>query len=146
MPIPSKIPNPRTEPGWALRVCELAESWQVEPILLHKIALAQAELPFDLHLFSGARTRAHQERISSTPFDISTHANEDAMGCPRLATGVDVQPALPGVRVIDSAAAQMGAAFVHQGLRWGGGADVEETGIPEGNERWHVDLGPRHAT
>lgn len=141
--IPERIPNPRTTPISDLVVCELAGDWGISPALAMKLVLAQEELPFDLWIFSGARTRATQDRVSSTPFETSTHADHDATGCPRLATGADVQPVSPGVRSVPAAVAQMGAAFVRQGLRWGGGAPVGDDGIPVGVERWHVDLGPR---
>lgn len=141
--IPVRVPNPFSEPVSVEQTCRIAERLQIQPILLFKLIRAQQEIPFDLHVFSGARSRRHQERISATPFDRSTHANETPDGCARLATGVDVQPVSPGIRSSAAAVAQMGAAFTRQGLRWGGGAPVDDTGIPVGNERWHVDLGPR---
>lgn len=121
----------------------MAATWQIDERLADRLSRAQQELPFDLWIFSGSRSRSEQERVSTTPFARSTHADRREDGCPRLATGADVQPILPGIRLSTPAVAQMGAAFVRAGLRWGGGADVDEVGIPVGNERWHVDLGPR---
>lgn len=141
--IAERVPDPKRVPISDLVVCEFAGDWGISPALALKLVLAQEELPFPLHIFSGARSRRHQQNLSSTPFDVSTHANEDTDGCARLATGADVQPLSPGVRLSGPAVAQMGAAFVRQGLRWGGGAPVGDDGIPVGVERWHVDLGPR---
>lgn len=141
--IPVGVPNPSRDAVTRADICSLAERLQVSPELIDRVVTAAARVPFDLWIFSGARTRAHQEAISNTPFDLSTHADTDARGCRRLATGVDVQPRAPGIRLSSAAVAQMGAAMVHAGLRWGGGAPVGDDGIPIGNERWHVDLGPR---
>lgn len=141
--LPQRVPNPKRDLVTPGTVCEIADRWKVRPNLIHKVVQAQGDLPFDLWIFSGARSREHQEEVSDTPFEISTHANRDRTGCPRLATGVDVQPVSPGVRAIKAAVAQMGAALTLRGLRWGGGAPVDDTGVPVGNEAWHVDLGPR---
>lgn len=141
--IPFPLPNPSREPVDRNRICELAGRLQVSPELLDRVISAQAVIPFEMWIFSAARSRAHQERISATPFDDSTHADTDRQGCPRLATGIDVQPRSTAMRLSHAAVAQMGAAFVMHGLRWGGGAPVDDMGIPVGNERWHVDLGPR---
>ncbi len=141
MPVPQRVPNPKAEPT---NPDVLARRWGIECDLARRIIQARGEIAFELWIFSGARTRAQQEAVSGTPFSISTHANSDAGGtCARLATGADVQPSSPAMRT-NIFAAQMGAAMVRAGLRWGGGASVDPTtGIPKGNERWHVDLGSR---
>ncbi|MFG0329819.1 MAG: hypothetical protein ACF8PN_07980 [Phycisphaerales bacterium] len=140
---PETLPNPASEIVSSERLCDIAARWGITAQLAWKLIRAAADVPFDIWIFSGARSVAHQERVSSTPFDRSTHADTDARGCPRLATGADVQPVSPGVRLSGAAVAQLGAAMVRQGLRWGGGAGVGDDGIPVGNERWHFDLGPR---
>lgn len=145
MPFPENIPHRGLEPAGSHEACDLAESWRIHPSLALSLIAAQAELPFRLWIFSGARSRGLQERISHTPFELSTHADTDSRGCPRPSTGADVQPVDPGIRLSGPAVAQMGAAFTRAGLRWGGGADVGPDGIPVGDERWHVDLGPRRA-
>lgn len=142
MPLPEKIPNPSRVPISDLVVCELAFDWGISPELASRLVAVQGELPFDIWIFSGARSRREQSRFA-LPFDRSTHADHDAFGCPRLSTGADVQPVSPAVRLSRPAVAQLGAAAVRQGLRWGGGAPVDDTGIPVGNEAWHFDLGPR---
>lgn len=145
--IPRRIPNPRTEPVDAGIICAIANKWGVQPLLIHRLTEAQRMLPFDLWIFSGARDREEQEALrdepgsQAAPFELSTHADTDERGCPRLATGADVQPADAGIRVITAAVAQMGMAVTLAGLRWGGGSPVDEAGIP--SDRWHVDLGPR---
>ncbi len=123
----------------------MAYRWGLAPTLVQKIIQAQGDLDprIELWIFSGIRDRAHHENISSTPFELSTHADTDARGCARLATGADVQPMNPALRIDDLSAAQMGAAMTRSGLRWGGGAPFDDRGIPVGNERWHVDLGSR---
>lgn len=121
----------------------LADRWGLDSTLAIKLAEVQAELPFDLWIFSGARDVRRQSDVSSTPYDRSTHASTDERGCHRWATGADVQPSSPAIRAMPAAIAQMGAAFVRHGLRWGGGAPFDDRGFPIGNEKWHVDLGPR---
>ena len=143
MPLPQRIPNSRVELVSFERMCSIARRWGLDVRVVELLARAQSELPFDLWLFSGARSREKQETVSSLAFDRSTHADMDTRGCPRLATGADAQPVSPAVRMDRSSVAQMGAAFVRAGLRWGGGAAVDDVGIPVGVERWHVDLGAR---
>lgn len=127
-------------------MCAVADRWGIDPVLSWKLMLTAAKLPFDIQIFSGARTREQQEQLEregrpTAPFDVSTHADETASGCPRRATGADVQPIDGGVRVIRAAIAQLGAAAVSAGLRWGGGSPVQADGIP--SDFWHFDLGPR---
>lgn len=141
--IPTTVPNPFEESVSVEQVCEIAALWGLDPRLVGKVIAGRGRIAFDVWIFSGARDRETQEGVSNTPFDRSTHADSDAFGCPRLATGVDVQPVSPALRLSDVVVAQFGAAMVISGLRWGGGAPVTETGIPVGKERWHFDLGPR---
>ncbi len=141
--IPQRVPNPHTESVSVDAVCALASRWGITVDLAGAVVRAQGELPFEIWIFSGSRGREQQEAISSTPFDRSGHADQEVNGCPRLSTAVDVQPISPAVRVLPAGVAQMGAALTLQGLRWGGGAPVDDRGIPVGNERWHVDLGAR---
>lgn len=137
--IPQKVPNPRVEP---VDPCSFADRWGLDLELAGRIISAAADLPFDVWIFSGSRSQSLQEDISDTPFAVSTHANREN-GCDRLSTGADVQPVELLNRVDLVVVAQMGAALFRQGLRWGGGARVGSDGIPIGDERWHVDLGPR---
>jgi len=143
--IPQTIPNPSREPVTDGMVCHIADKWGVAPVLVDRLVSSQAELPFDIWIFSGSRSRSHQASVSRTPFEDTTHADTNLDGCPRDASGADVQPVSPGVRLDPASVALMGSAFVRHGLRWGGGASVEPSGIPVGVERWHVDLGPRIA-
>ncbi len=141
--IPQRVPNPHTEPVSVEEICALASRWGVTADLAGAVVRAQGELPFDIWIFSGSRGREQQEEVSATPFDRSTHADVEVNGCPRLSTAVDVLPISPALRIDDVFTAQMGAALTRQGLRWGGGAPVDDRGIPVANERWHVDLGAR---
>lgn len=144
--IPQRVPNPRVDPEAAEMVCALAQRWGIAVELADRLGRMAAMLPFDISIFSGARSRAEQQALEergrpATPFATSTHADTDERGCPREATGADVWPTLAGIRESDAAVAQFGSAAVHAGLRWGGGSPVGDSGIPL--DRWHVDLGPR---
>ncbi len=141
--IPQRVPNPASELVGIEEVCALASRWGIMVDLAWAVVRAQGELSFEIWIFSGSRDREHQEAISSTPFDRSTHADQEVNGCPRLSSAVDVQPISPAMRIDDVLTAQMGAALTRQGLRWGGGAPSDDRGIPVANERWHVDLGAR---
>lgn len=146
--IPQRLPNPFSDPTTPTQVCAIADRWGLDPNVVDRLIAARGEVPFDLWIFSGSRSEGHQRSVSSTPFDSSTHADVDLDGCPRLATGADVQPVDIANRLDLVTIAQMGAAFTRAGLRWGGGAPVgdlssDEPGFPVGVERWHVDLGPR---
>lgn len=141
--IPQRIPNPFVEPISNDLVCAIAARWTVEPDLVTRLIMARFDMPFDVWIFSGARSMTKQAAVSKTPFNVTTHADAFANGCARLATGVDAQPTELANRVDLVVVAQMGAAWTRQGLRWGGGAPAGSDGIPEGVERWHVDLGSR---
>lgn len=150
--IPQRVPNPFNELVGD-QLCAIADRWGLEPDLVQALINARGELPFDIWIFSGSRSRSHQGQISRTPFALSTHADEDETGCPRLSTGADVQPVDIANRMtrapsIETAVflpvAQFGAAMTRARLRWGGGAPTNpDTGFPAGVEVWHVDMGPR---
>jgi len=93
----------------------------------------------DVEIISGFRTRDEQVRLGRTgrptaPDELSTHRS-----CP--ATGVDVSLGFLPTRVMK---AIWGRIAVLNGLRWGGGGEVDEGGIPL--DWGHVDRGPRHPT
>lgn len=97
-----------------------------------------------LHVISGSRSRADQARLEdagrpTAPFLRSTHADQDAHGCPRLSTGADL--ALEGLATGAHRLA-FGQLATFMGLRWGGGGPVDpETGMPLD---WnHLDTGSR---
>lgn len=140
---PETLPDPRRVLVSNLELCDLASRWGIHVGLAEQLIRAAGELPFDIWIFSGARSQEEQAGLGSVPFNVSTHADRDERGCFRLATGVDVQPVSPAVRLSGAAVAQLGAAMIRQGLRWGGGAPVGDDGIPVGVERWHFDRGPR---
>ncbi len=89
-------------------------------------------------IISGSRTRAEQEGLGvrgrpTARDDLSTHRS-----CP--ATGVDVSLGPFPTRVQK---AIWGRIAVLNGLRWGGGGQVDSGGIPF--DWGHVDRGPRAA-
>ena len=87
-------------------------------------------------LISGWRSRQEQRRLGragrpAAPDDVSTHRS-----CP--ATGVDVSLGIAPTRVQK---AIWGRIVTLNGLRWGGGGDVDDGGIPL--DWGHVDRGAR---
>jgi len=87
-------------------------------------------------LISGYRTRREQRDLGrrgrpAAPEGLSTHRS-----CP--ATGVDVSLGFAPTRVQK---AIWGRIVTLNGLRWGGGGDVDDGGIPL--DWGHVDRGPR---
>ena len=129
------------------QTCLLADKWGIEDRLAEGIIQAQGLLPFDIWIFSGSRSRSQQADLEergrpTAPFAASTHADVDRGGCPRLATGADVQPVSPAIRADLSQQALFGSEMTRAGLRWGGRPPPHPfPGIPV--DKWHVDLGPR---
>jgi len=96
----------------------------------------QRETLRDVRIISGLRTRAEQEQLRrsgrpAAPDDVSTHRS-----CP--ATGIDVSLGPAPTRIMK---AIWGRVAVMNGLRWGGGGEVDPGGIPL--DWGHVDMGPR---
>jgi len=121
--------------------CTLAETWGIDPETMRRVFLA-AELYENftrspVWIISGYRTRLEQLALRrsgrpAAPDELSTHRS-----CP--ATGVDIS-----LGTLPSREKKMfwGQMVESVGLRWGGGSEVDEGGIPLD---WpHVDLGPRH--
>lgn len=143
MPIRETVPGPRALPWTQEQLCAFAARWQIEPDLARRLQMMAQELPYEVQMISGARSRAQQEALDdagrpAAPFELSTHANERADGCPRLATGADLSPTIAHD---DYVRALFGRAAVLAGLRWGGGSPVDDRGFP--SDWQHVDLGPR---
>jgi len=120
--------------------CDLVSRWKISPDTIRRLRLAAqdffSETGRQVWIISGWRTRAEQRRLSrsgrpAAPDDLSTHRT-----CP--ATGADVSLGfLPGGFL----KATWGVVAASRGLRWGGGGDVGDDGIPID---WnHVDTGPR---
>jgi len=120
--------------------CTLAQQWGVDESVMQKVATA-ADLFLMLTrrpvwIISGFRTRLEQSRLgrSGRPAardDLSTHRT-----CP--ATGVDISL---GVGVPRDIILAWGNLVELNGLRWGGGSEKDERGIP--SDWQHVDIGPR---
>ncbi len=94
------------------------------------------ETRHEVQIISGYRTAAEQHRLArkgrpAAPDSLSTHRS-----CP--ATGVDVSLGFGATR---SMKAIWGRIATLNGLRWGGGGEVDDGGIPL--DFGHVDRGPR---
>jgi len=95
-----------------------------------------AETALEVWIISGHRTLKQQKELGRrgrpvAPPELSTH-----LTCP--ATGVDVSFGTLPTRVMK---AIWGRIAVMNGLRWGGGSDVDDGGLPL--DWQHVDRGPR---
>ncbi len=122
--------------------CTVAQRWEVSPDVMRRVMVAadlflmQTRSP--VWIISGGRTASQQRALGrlgrpTAPDELSTHRS-----CP--ATGVDISlGTLPsrGKKLLWGALVQL------NGLRWGGGSDVDEHGIP--GDWQHVDLGPRNS-
>ena len=120
---------------------EVAKEWSIRGELA--IRLAHMERIFknatghDLQIISGFRTCAKQMDLGTqgrpaAPCELSTHVI-----CPAMGADLRVAGAFPS-RTVKQA---FGNSAVLAGLRWGGGSERDENGIPSD---WnHVDLGPR---
>lgn len=143
MPLRERLPTAQ-DPVWEMeRICAFAATWGIDTRLAARLTNLSRRLPFPLLMISGSRTRAEQEGLAAegrpaAPYDLSTHAATDAMGCPRWATGADVSPSVAHVA---SVKAHVGRAAAEVGLRWGGGSLRDSEGFPV--DWQHVDLGPR---
>lgn len=98
-----------------------------------------AETLHEVEIISGYRTAGEQNRLARTgrpaaPDSLSTHRS-----CP--ATGIDVSLGFGATRVMK---AIWGRIVTMNGLRWGGGGQVDDGGIPL--DWGHVDRGPRHSS
>ena len=69
MPLPQRIPNPTKEIVTRETVCSLAAKWRIEPVLAQKIINGAGDLPFEIWLFSGARSISQQKEVSDLDFN-----------------------------------------------------------------------------
>lgn len=120
--------------------CVLSSTWGVDPELMGRVFRA-AELFTNftrapVWIISGYRSRLEQLRLSrqgrqTAPDELSTHRT-----CP--ATGLDISL---GAFPSKERKQFWGQMVESNGLRWGGGSERDEQGIPE--DWQHVDRGPR---
>jgi len=120
--------------------CALASTWGVDDGLMVRVFKA-AELYTNftrspVWIISGWRSRFEQMQLGrggrpAARDDLSTHRT-----CP--ATGLDISLGTVPSREKKTFWGQMVLA---NGLRWGGGSEVGQDGIP--SDWQHVDLGPR---
>jgi len=121
--------------------CTLAERWGVSLDTMRRLWLAAEGYEQEtggrrVQIISGYRTRQQQKVLGrqgrpTAPDNRSTHRS-----CP--ATGVDISLGLLPTNFMK---ALWGRHTLRHGLRWGGGGEVFESGIPK--DWQHVDLGPR---
>jgi len=139
-PSPRGSPLPERETLIEADPCALAARWGVEPGVLTRLVLSAndyfQETRGTVEIISGYRTAKQQVDLGrrgrpTAPDAVSTHRS-----CP--ATGVDVSLGILPVRVQK---AIWGRIVTLNGLRWGGGGEVDGGGIPL--DWQHVDLGPR---
>lgn len=122
--------------------CELAERWGVDPDVMTRLVISaeqfEAETAQAVQIISGYRTAAEQKALGrsgrpTAPDELSTHRS-----CP--ATGVDVNL---GTLPIVVQKHIWGRILMLNGLRWGGGSDLDDDLIP--SDWQHLDRGPRAA-
>lgn len=121
--------------------CALEREWGIAAELGRKLVrmqdLFQQDTGLDLRVISGMRTCEKQRELDrrsrpTAPCELSTHTT-----CPATGADLKIMGAFPSLQVKQ----QFGNAAVTAGLRWGGGSERSERGIPLD---WnHVDLGPR---
>jgi len=117
--------------------CTFAGKWGISTDLANRLRLVAQDMPVTISIFSGFRTKDHQERLRAegrptAPPGVSTHTTYPA-------TGADIELAVATDRAVQLT---FGAVVTARGLRWGGGSPVDpDTGIP--SDWKHVDLGPR---
>ena len=118
----------------------LACTWQVDPVLMERVSRASQLFEnftrSSVWIISGYRTRFEQMDLGrkgrpTAADDRSTHRT-----CP--ATGLDIS-----LGPLPSADKKLfwGQMVESNGLRWGGGSQRGQDGIP--SDWQHVDLGPR---
>ena len=122
--------------------CDLAERWGVAPDTMGRVWLSAQDYEVQtggrrVEIISGWRSAAEQRRLSrqgrpTAPDDQSTHRS-----CP--ATGVDISL---GLNASNFMKVTWGNIVLVQGLRWGGGGDVDPDNLIPLDWR-HVDRGPR---
>jgi len=121
-------------------VCALSQTWAVDPDVMRRVQRSAdaytQETASPVDIISGFRTRAEQAALGrrgrpTARDELSTHRS-----CP--ATGVDISLGFAPTRVQK---AIWGRIVTFNGLRWGGGGQVDEGGIPV--DWQHVDRGPR---
>lgn len=120
--------------------CELAARWGVSQDLARRLFLSAEDFFFQTRarvwIISGYRTRAEQGDLRRRGRPTASDETSTHRTCP--ATGADVSI---GVLPVRTQKHIWGRILFMNGLRWGGGSQIDENGIP--SDWQHVDLGPR---
>jgi len=118
----------------------LAERWGVDLDAMRRVWLAARDFTEETQrrvwIISGWRSAAEQARLSRQGRPTAADNRSTHRSCP--ATGVDISL---GLLPSNFMKATWGRFTLVHGLRWGGGGEVFESGIPK--DWQHVDLGPR---
>jgi hypothetical protein len=138
MPLAQLIDVPADQCGRTSLCVSLSERWKIDAVLAAKLVAMAVLLRtrgIPVSIISGYRTPFEQEQQGPTraAVDLSTHTTFPA-------TGADLRP---GVPITDDVKRAIGNVAQLVGLRWGGGAPLDQNGIPVEPEWRHVDLGPR---
>lgn len=120
--------------------CSVAARWKVDPDTMRRVMVAadlfllQTRAP--VWIISGYRTALEQLSLGRSGRPTAPDSRSTHRSCP--ATGVDISLGpLPSKEK-----KQLWGALVQlNGLRWGGGSELDADGIP--SDWQHVDRGPR---
>lgn len=117
-------------------VCDLSMRWGISGELAERLTLGADHLEFPVAIISGLRTEAQQDALRRDGNPAADNDRSTHLSCP--ATGADVWPQ---ITIVPAVKGRLGAEMVLAGLRWGGGSQLDESGMPSD---WnHFDLGPR---
>ena len=121
--------------------CQISKEWGIDIEVAEKVVLSAddyfQETRGTVQIISGYRTKAEQDRLMRAGRPTALDETSTHRSCP--ATGVDVSLGAAPTRIQK---AIWGRIVTMNGLRWGGGSQVDPGGIP--GDWGHVDLGPRN--
>lgn len=114
--------------------------WGVDPRVLQRVQMAADDFTKEtlrnVFIISGFRTRAEQDDLRRRGRPAADDNRSTHRSCP--ATGVDVSLGPVPILVHKQI---WGRLLAMNGLRWGGGSDLDENLIPL--DWQHADVGPR---
>ena len=121
------------DPLWTPKeICDFSSKWTLDDDLGSRLVILAGAYPVPIRIISGNRSWQEQ---NSLPEGIDPSIS-DHTKCPSRAADLD-----PAVSSLDPLVKiEIGVACIAAGLRWGGGAPVNDMGIPIKNEWRHVSL------